>query len=111
MKTPTQTKISEAEHKRFVGENLTRAREAVDKTPTEWVRRYPTYLTSQSKLTNWENGDYYPSPLFLKKLCEDYGLTMDWFYRRVLSGVSASVADDLLRAEAGKSASSSAEGR
>lgn len=61
-------------------------------------------LTSQSKLSNYEKGTYYLPPLLLMQLCEDYGLTMDWFYRRVRSGVPESLPDKLRGAEASEGA-------
>lgn len=99
-------KMIENDHKRFVGENLRLAREAVNQKPSAWTKKYPTFLTTQSKLDNYESGRHYPPPLFLKRLCDDYGFTMDWFYRRVAAGASALVVDGLRQAAEGKQAAS-----
>ena len=99
--------VVDADHRRFVGENLALVRTALGKRSVDWVRDYPTYLTSAGKLTNWENGDNYPALGFLLRLCEDYGLTMDWFYRRRLAGLSSDLVDDLRKAAQGRSAASS----
>lgn len=101
-----QKQMAEADHKRFVGENLMIARTGIGKRQSEWLKSYPTYITSQGKLANWEKGDHYPPPIFLVRLCEDYGFTMDWFYRRRLAGVSSELVDGLRRAEAEISAAS-----
>ena len=98
-----------ADHKRLVGESLMLARTALHKRPVDFVRMYPTWLTSQSKLSNWEVGDNYPNIHFLIRLCDDHGFTMDWFYRQKLAGVSDGLADDLRAAEAEIAAASAAE--
>lgn len=88
-------KATEDDHKKFVGGSLMIARTALNKRPVDWTKKYPTLLTTQSKLANYEAGKHYPPPLFLVRLCEDYGLTMDWFYRRVRSGVPEQLSDKL----------------
>jgi transcriptional regulator with XRE-family HTH domain len=91
-----QIKQSEQDLRDFVGENIALARTALGKRQVDWVREYPQFLTSRGKLANYENGDRFPSPLFLVQLCKDYGLSMDWFYRRDAAGVSERLAQ-LLR--------------
>lgn len=98
-----------ADHPRFVGENLALAREAVGARVSEWTRIYG--LGYDSKLSNWEAGRHYPHPWFLSRLCHDYGFTMDWFYRRVLAGVSSELAADLRRASGGTPAEPRGPGR
>lgn len=92
----TASQQREEDHRRGVGERLALAREAVGKRQVDWAREYQ--LSSPSKLANWEAGSHYPAPWFLVRLCEDYGFTMDWFYRGVRAGVSVARADDLRRA-------------
>lgn len=87
----------EADHKRFVGQNLALARTALGATQADWTRDYN--LGSPSKISQWEKGTNYPNPWILRRLCEDYGLTMDWFYRGVRAGVSADLAANLRRVE------------
>lgn len=88
---------AEALHRRQVGERLTVAREALGQRAVDWVRRYK--LKTASRLSQWESGKSYPAPLFLVQLCEDTGLTIDYFYRGKKAGVSASLADDLRSGE------------
>jgi hypothetical protein len=99
--------VIDADHRRFVGENLALVRTALGKRSADWVKDYPTYITSAGKLTNWEVGDNYPALGFLLKLCEDYGLTTDWFYRGRLAGLSSDWVDDLRKAAQERSEASS----
>lgn len=99
-KTPSD-RIKAATHKEFVGENLTRARKAVGMTQTKMATELGV---TPNRLNQWEAGLYYPDPWRLGQFCEDHGFTMDWFYRRVMGGVSSERVDDLKRvaAEAGE---------
>ena len=98
------SRMKEADHKVFVGGNLRLAREALGKSPSQLTKEYG--LRNQSKLHNWETGVNYPNLWFLIKLCDDYGFTLDWFLRRRRVGVSAELAENLKRAEAGMLAAS-----
>jgi transcriptional regulator with XRE-family HTH domain len=73
-------RIQASQHKVLVGHQLMLAREAVGLTQAKMARAYGM---SPNKLNQWEHGLYYPEPLFLKSLCDDYGFTTDWFYRGV----------------------------
>jgi transcriptional regulator with XRE-family HTH domain len=95
-------KQKEQDLKQQIGENLVLAREALGQRQVDWVRRYPEFLTSRGKLANWENGDRFPAPLFLLQLCRDYGLSMDWFYRRDPAGVSERLAQILRKSDVGR---------
>jgi transcriptional regulator with XRE-family HTH domain len=95
-KTP-ESRIIASTHKEAVGQNLTKARMALGKIQIELARELGI---KSNKLNQWEQGIYYPDPWILKRLCEDHGFTMDWFYRGVRSGVSVERADDLKRVEA-----------
>lgn len=90
-KTPQQL-ISASDFKRRVGESLILARESLGQAQAPFAR---TYGLAPNKLNQWEAGLYYPDPQFLIRLCADWGFTMDWFYRRVLAGVSVERADGL----------------
>jgi transcriptional regulator with XRE-family HTH domain len=75
-----------------IGRNLMIAREALGATRSEWLKKYGLYA---SKYSQWEAGTVLPNLLFLIAICDDYGLTMDWFLRGVRAGVSSSVAEAL----------------
>jgi transcriptional regulator with XRE-family HTH domain len=87
-----EDRMNSALHKEAVGENLAKARASLKITQSAFGKRYGI---AQNKLNQWESGKYYPDPWFLKKLCEDYGFTTDWFYRGVMAGVSDERADGL----------------
>jgi DNA-binding transcriptional regulator YiaG len=92
---------AQMDHKRQVGQRLALARTALGLTLSKLKTDYGY---SESRISNWESGLHYPDPWLLIHLCNDYGLTMDWFYRGVLAGVSAERAGDLRQAGAGKQA-------
>ena len=87
--------MKEVEYRYFIGANLRVAREVIGLSQIKMAEKYNL---GQSKLSQWERGIYYPDPWFLYILCDDYNLTMDWFYRRVPAGVGASLVDGLRRA-------------
>lgn len=87
-------KIAASERKARVGENIVLARESLGMTQAEFARQY--HMAS-NLLNQWEAGLYYPDPIFLMQLCDDYGFTMDWFYRGILAGVSSERAAGLRR--------------
>lgn len=61
-----------------VGRNLMLARLELDKNRTRFASRYKVHHTLWAK---WEKGENYPDPAVMVRLCEDYGLTMDYLYR------------------------------
>jgi hypothetical protein len=79
-------------HKVFVGNNLRLAIEALGLSQAEFSRR--TKIAT-NKLHNYLRGDNYPDPLWLARVCDEFGLTTDWFYRGVRAGVAAAVAENL----------------
>lgn len=83
-----------------VGRNLALAREALGRTQSQLAREYADFGITPPKLNQWEAGLHYPDPFFLAQLCDDYGFTMDWFYRGLKAGVSVERAADLRQAEA-----------
>jgi len=99
MKPPNFWKLEKDAHKRFVGEQLSYARSALGLGQAELGRKYGI---AQNKLNQWEAGLYYPDPRFLAQFSQDYGWTMDYFYRGEMAAVSVARADDLRRAGAGK---------
>lgn len=90
--------VHEADHRKFVGRNIMLARTAVGCKQVDWSRKYG--LGAGSKLANWEAGAHYPNVWVLLQICDDYGFTLDWFFRGVLSGVTSERADGLRKAEA-----------
>jgi hypothetical protein len=48
-----------------------------------------------NKLHNYLRGDNYPDLLWLIQVCEQFGLTTDWFLRGVRAGAGAGVAAKL----------------
>lgn len=97
MAKTSESRITAATHKEAIGQNLILAREALKMKQVDLARELGI---ASNKLNQWEQGLYYPDPWLLKKLCDDHGFTMDWFYRGVRAGVSAERAADLRRVEA-----------
>lgn len=79
-------------HKVQVGNNLRLAIEAVEPSQAAFCRRTGI---STNKLHNYLRGENYPEPQWLARVCDEYGLTMDWFYRGVRAGLASSVAESL----------------
>lgn len=97
MAKTTRDRIDASRHKEFVGSQLALARTALGFSQAALARRYGM---KGNKLNQWERGLYYPEPWFMKQFCDDYGFTLDWFYRGLKAGVSSERADDLRRVEA-----------
>lgn len=83
-------------HKTFVGNNLRVAIEALGLSQAEFARRT---RIAPNKLHNYLRGANYPDPLWLVRVCDEFGLTTDWFYRGARAGVAARVAENLRVAE------------
>ena len=92
-KNPVMNKTA---HRVAVGRRLLMAIEAVNLTQAQVARQFGV---SASKLGNWLRGDHYPDEYFIKQFCDRHGVTTDWVYRGVVSGVSTGVADVLWKAE------------
>lgn len=101
MKTSLAERLRKTAYKEFVGENLIAARKAMKLKQAAFARKLGI---APNKLAQWESGLHYPDPWVLRAFCDETGFTMDWFYRRVRSGVSSERADDLKRAEVGDEA-------
>ncbi len=83
-------------HKTFVGNNLRIAIDALGLSQAEFCRRTGI---APNKLSNYLRGDNYPDPIWLVRVCDEFGLTTDWFYRGARAGVAAGVAAYLRAAE------------
>ncbi len=79
-------------HKIFVGNKLRLAIDALGLTQAEFSRRTKT---APNKLHNYLRGDNDPDLLWLTQVCEQVGLTTDWFLRGVRAGAGAGVAEKL----------------
>ena len=88
--------MTQAIHKAEVGRRLRIAIEALGLSQAEVCR---TMNVSPSKMGNWLRGDHYPDEWFIKRFCDRHGITTDWIYRGVVSGVASPVGDALWQAE------------
>jgi transcriptional regulator with XRE-family HTH domain len=88
--------VSETLHKLEVGRRLRAAIEALGLTQAGVAS---TLNTAPSKLGNWLRGDNYPAAWFVKRFCDRYGITTDWIYRGIVSGIDSDLADKLWRSE------------
>jgi len=82
--------VSETLHRAEVGRRLRIAIEAVG-TSQAGIGR--DFNVAPSKIGNWLRGDNYPSEWFVKQFCDRYGVTTDWLYRGIVSGMSSDRAD------------------
>lgn len=88
--------MSETIHKAQVGQRLREAIEALETTQTAVGEALGV---SQSKLGNWLRGDNYPAVWFVKRFCDRYGVTTEWIYRGIVTGMRADLADRLWLSE------------
>ena len=79
-------------HKISVGNNLRLCIEALGLSQAEFARRTDI---APNKLHNYLRGQNYPEPQWLVRVCEEFGLTTDWFYRGSRAGVASNVAESL----------------
>ena len=96
MAKTARARLNASNHKEFVGTQLAIARTSLGFSQAALARKYDM---KPNKLNQWERGLYYPEPWFMKQFCDDFGFTMDWFFRGMKAGVSAERADDLRRVE------------
>lgn len=73
-----------------LGDRLRWAREIVAESQSDICRRLDGIDTST--WNRWEKGTRYPDPVVMVKLCDLFGLTMDYLYRGDLRGVREDVA-------------------
>lgn len=89
--------MTDDERKCFIGNRLKWARLALGKNGPAWALEYGVGETTQS---NWIQGVSFPSREFLIELCENEGLTIDYFYRGRVGGVGETLAKKLRAIEA-----------
>ena len=97
-------------HKAQVGRRLRAAIEALGITQTEVGRALGV---APSKLGNWLRGDNYPTPWFVKRFCDRYGMTTEWIYRGIVTGLPSELGKRALGIGTGSGAGrdGSTEGR
>ena len=78
-----ERRIAELTLREEVGARLRLTREGLGVERKQWVARYGVKWNS---LSQWEQGQFMPDLIFLKSLCEDYNLSLDWFLRGVPAG-------------------------
>ena len=88
--------MSETVHKIQVGRRLRAAIEALGFSQTDVANLLDI---APSKLGNWLRGDNYPSEWFIKRFCDRYGVTTDWIYRGIVTGMPSPLADRLWKFE------------
>jgi transcriptional regulator with XRE-family HTH domain len=93
-------------HREAVGRRLMVMRQGLGITRNEWLKRYKL---GASRYSMWESGLVYPDIKFLMQVCQDYGWTMDYFYRGSLAGVAFSRAQAELAEAAERSEATTAE--
>jgi ribosome-binding protein aMBF1 (putative translation factor) len=80
------------EQARIIGQRL---RLAIQTTGRSQKFIAEQFGVSPSKLNNWLAGTHYPNQEFVTAFCERYGITTDWIYRGVVSGMPKDLADKL----------------
>ena len=92
----------------MVAQNMERAMEALGLTRSDAAK---TMGISLQKLGNWLRPDNYPDPYLITVFCDRYGVTTDFIYRGIVSGLQKNVADDLARVAKASSVEQKAEAR
>ena len=70
---------------RDIGKRLERLREAHDLTQKDWSAKHGF---SYTQYNNWEKGVMRITIQNAERLCDLYGLTLDWIYRGRVDGLS-----------------------
>ena len=95
-----------ARHKQEVGRRLRTALQALNLKQADLSREFGD---SPQKINNWLRGDNYPDEWFLYRFCSRYGVSTDYLYRGVVTGVSVpALASALFSAEEGSRGASPA---
>lgn len=84
--------------RRMTGDRLRMSRIALGKTQAELAR---VLLISPQRWNNYERGARPIDIEFAVRLCERFGLTLDWLYRGVMSGLPFELAQRLGSIEGG----------
>lgn len=97
--------MTDAHHKRDVGDRLRQAREALGFGLREFARLHDLDPT---KLSHWEKGKHYPDPQFIRELWRRHRVNADWVYLGEIASLPHSLVESLRAAERGSQGASSA---
>jgi transcriptional regulator with XRE-family HTH domain len=81
-------------YRQQIGLRLRITREAFGLPQGEFAKRAGI---EPNTYNNWETGDRVPDLTYALRLCETYGLTLDWIYRGEIKGLPFQLGDDLRR--------------
>jgi transcriptional regulator with XRE-family HTH domain len=88
--------MSETLYQREVGRRLRAAIDALGITYTDAAGELGV---STSKLGNWLRGEHYPDRYSVKQFCDRYGITAEWIYRGIVTGLPSDLANKLWKVE------------
>lgn len=74
---------------RQIGSRLKATRSALDLTQEAIALAIGV---ERSAYKNWELGERFPDPIAMMRLCDRFGVSMDWIYRGKLDGMAHSLA-------------------
>jgi transcriptional regulator with XRE-family HTH domain len=87
-KTPPHPRL------KAIGDRLEALREAFNVTQTEFAARAGI---AQNTYNQYAKGKNLPRLDFAEKICDEYGVTLDWIYRGEQSGLPVHIANLLKR--------------
>jgi transcriptional regulator with XRE-family HTH domain len=76
-----------------------RLRAAIDALGITYTDAAGELGISTSKLGNWMRGENYPAQYTLKQFCDRYGITAEWIYRGIVTGLPSDLANKLWKVE------------
>ena len=90
---PTSTRASKIIE---VGDRLRAVREALELSQSDVARAIDVRANTYNQ---WEHGKRLIDPLVASRLCDQFGVTMDWIYRGNMSSLPQHLAAKLVRAD------------
>lgn len=79
-----------------IGDRLRAVREALELSQTDISRAIGVRANTYNQ---WENGKRLIDPLVASRLCDQFGVTMDWIYRGNMSSLPQHLAAKLVRVD------------
>lgn len=79
-----------------IGDRLRAFREALELSQSDLARAISVRANTYNQ---WENGKRLIDPLVASRLCDQFGVTMDWIYRGNMSSLPQHLAAKLVRAD------------